>query len=250
MQEKQWFEEWFNSPYYHLLYNNRSEEEAEKFITAVVQKLGIPQQASVLDIACGKGRHSRTLAKLGLNVTGIDLSENSINYAKQFESDHLHFDVWDMRTVYKPNAFDYEFNLFSSFGYFSDTRDDNKALKAFAGNLKPGGTVLIDYINSECAVKNMKTRDIVQRGDIQFHIQKRIEKGFIRKRIEFLANGEDHTYEEQLEVINLLHFTEMLKDAGFELTQTFGDYDLSPYTPGTSMRLILVAKKITPPNLP
>ena len=243
MKHKQWFEEWFNSPYYHLLYSNRSEDEAANFISKVVDKLKMPQKAKILDVACGKGRHSRTLAKLGFDVTGIDLSVNSIEYAKQFENEHLHFEVWDMRKMYKHQQFDYVVNLFSSFGYFDDEHDDAAAIAAFAENLKSGGTVLIDYINTECAIKNMTSKQIVPRGDIQFHVQKKVENGFIKKKIEFLADGENQTYEEQLKVINLLRFKTMLHSAGLELTQTFGDYDLNEFDPGASQRLILVAVK-------
>jgi 2-polyprenyl-3-methyl-5-hydroxy-6-metoxy-1,4-benzoquinol methylase len=239
-----WFEEWFDSPYYHLLYENRSEAEANTFIKKISAALQIPQDAKILDAACGKGRHSLTLAKLGFDVTGIDLSQNSISYAKQFESANLKFAVHDIREVYKKEGFDYVFNLFSSFGYCEDDAEDNKAMKAFAENLKEGGTLVLDYINSEWAVKAMKPRDIIQRGETQFHIKKRIEKGFIKKKIEFLAGGENHTFEEQLKVINLFRFEKMFQEAGFELKKTYGDYELNEFISTSSPRLIMVAQKV------
>ena len=243
MSTKNWFEEWFNSPYYHLLYANRSEAEAENFIKRISEHLQIPNGAKVLDVACGKGRHSKTLAKLGFDVTGIDLSENSIDEARKFNCSNMRFDVWDMRKTYKANAFDFVFNLFSSFGYFEDERDDYACIDAFYENLKPGGTLILDYMNTECAVKNMKPREIVQRDDIQFHIQKKLEMGFIKKKIEFLADGENYTFEEQLKVINQFKFTKMLEDCGFEIQHFFGDYELNEFNPASSMRLIFAAKK-------
>jgi SAM-dependent methyltransferase len=243
MSDKEWYEQWFDSPYYYVLYANRSLEEAKSFIGRIVDKFKIPAGTPVLDAACGKGRHSQTLADFGLNVTGIDLSHNSIAYAKQFENEHLRFEVWDMRQVYKPEAFDYVFNLFSSFGYFDDDQQDYLAIKAFADNLKPGGTLVLDYINTECAVKLLKTREIVQRGDIQFHIQKKVELGFIKKKIEFLANGIDNSYTEQLKIINLYKFEKMFTDAGLTLKETLGDYDLNKFDPMSSARLILIAEK-------
>jgi SAM-dependent methyltransferase len=243
MAEKQWYEEWFDSPYYHILYANRSDNEAESFITKVTAHLQIPQNAKVLDVACGKGRHSKTLAKLGFNVIGIDLSKNSIAEAKQHNCDRLHFEVWDMRQVYKPNFFNYVFNLFSSFGYFDDEADDCRAVQAMYDNLVEGGTLLLDYVNTEWAIKNMKAREIIPRGEIQFHIQKRVEEGFIKKKIEFLVNGEDYSFEEQLKVINQYKFGQMLTSAGFTLLNTYGDYDLNTFNAATSPRLILIAKK-------
>lgn len=243
MADKQWFETWFDSPYYHLLYANRSAEEAEKFISAISEHLRIPDNAKVLDVACGKGRHSKTLARLGFDVTGIDLSKNSIEDAKQYSSDKLHFDVWDMRKTYKEEEFDFVFNLFSSFGYFDNEDDDYAAIQAMYNNLKQGGVLVLDYINTEYAVKHMKDREIIPRGDTQFHIKKRIEQGFIKKKIEFLVNGEDHTYEEQLKVINQFRFDEMLSAADFKLLEVFGDYELNPFNAAVSPRLILVARK-------
>lgn len=243
MPIRNWFEEWFDSPYYHVLYANRSEAEAEDFIKRISEHLHIAAGAKVLDVACGKGRHSKTLVKLGFDVTGIDLSVNSIAEARKFNCDNMRFAVWDMRKTYQPNAFDYVFNLFSSFGYFDDERDDYACINAFYENLKPGGMLVLDYINTECAVKNMKPREIIQRGEIQFHIQKKLEKGFIKKKIEFLVEGEDYSFEEQLKVINQFKFTQMLQQSGFELKHTFGDYQLNTFDSSSSPRLIFVAQK-------
>lgn len=243
MKGNEWFKDWFDSPYYHILYVNRSEQEAEDFIVRLLAQLKIPANSRVLDIACGKGRHSKTLARLGFDVTGIDLSCNSINEARKSACGNLHFHVWDMRNVFQAQSFDVVVNLFSSFGYFDRETDDLAAVKAMYENLKPGGILIIDYLNSEWAVKNMKQREIVPRGEIQFHITKRIEAGFIKKKIEFLAEGENYTYEEQLKVINRFRFEEMLTSVGFTVMEVLGDYELNPFQAGASPRLILIASK-------
>jgi 2-polyprenyl-3-methyl-5-hydroxy-6-metoxy-1,4-benzoquinol methylase len=240
---KQWFEEWFNSPYYHILYQHRDEKEAERFIRKITEYLKLPSSAFLLDAACGKGRHSRTMAQLGYNVEGIDLSANSIVHAKQFENEHLHFTVHDVREVFKSSAFNAVFNLFSSFGYCEDEQEDYKTMNAFAENLKPNGILVLDYINSEWAVKNMKLREIIPREEIQFHIRKKLENGFIKKTIEFIAQGESHSYTEQLKMINLFKFEQMMKKTGLKLLRTFGDYELNEFNSSLSPRLILVAQK-------
>ncbi len=239
----EWFQEWFNSPYYHQLYCNRNETEAEVFIERITASLNMPKRVKVIDIACGKGRHSKTLARLGFNVTGVDLSINSIAEAKSFETEFLRFAVHDMREVYSASEFDFVFNLFSSFGYFENGADDLLTICAMYTNLKPGGKLVIDYLNTEWAVKQMKPREIIQRHEVQFHIKKRIENGFIKKNIDFLANGVNHSYEEKLKILNRFKFEEMLNTAGFNLEKVFGDYDLSDFAPATSPRLILIASK-------
>ncbi len=78
MENHPWFKDWFNSPYYHQLYFNRDEKEAAAFIDKLINYLQPAPNASMLDVACGKGRHSIHLAEKGFDVTGIDLSEDSI----------------------------------------------------------------------------------------------------------------------------------------------------------------------------
>ena len=114
----QWFENWFNTPYYHLLYGNRNYEEAAFFVDNLLQHIDLPKHARCWDLNCGKGRHSVYLHKKGYEVIGTDLSEQSIQEAKHNESESLHFYKHDMRNLFYANYFDVVFNLFTSFGYF------------------------------------------------------------------------------------------------------------------------------------
>ena len=77
-----WFESWFDSPWYPILYAQRDEQEASEFIEKIVVSLNLPPASSVLDLACGRGRHARCMASLGMKVTGVDLSEMSLTYAR------------------------------------------------------------------------------------------------------------------------------------------------------------------------
>ncbi len=243
MSDKSWFEDWFNSPFYHILYANRSEAEAELFIEKIVSFLNIVAGKKVLDIACGKGRHAKTMAKLGLDVTGIDLSPNSICEASISHTANLRFAVWDMRKTYLANSYDVVFNLFSSFGYFKEDKEDLACIQAFADNLKKDGLLVFDYLNTEWAIKNIKPREIIPRGEIQFHIEKKLEEGFIKKKIDFLANGESYSFQEELKIINAYKLKSMLHESGFTILHLFGDYQLQPFESGTSPRLIIVAQK-------
>ncbi|MCS6935281.1 MAG: methyltransferase domain-containing protein [Chitinophagales bacterium] len=238
-----WYSEWFDTPFYHLLYRHRDENEAGQFIRALVAKLHLPPKANVLDVACGKGRHALVLSGLGLNVTGIDLSPNNIAEAKKYSRSNLHFEVSDMRTYLKPNHFDAVFNLFSSFGYFDNADEDMRALQNMYNNLRHGGLLVLDYLNTQHAVANLKPREIINQGDIQFHIQRSVENGYIIKKISFLYQGENYQYEERLRVINRLAFEEMFAACGLTIQHIFGDYTLQSFNPSKSPRLILVGKK-------
>lgn len=105
MAEKSWYKNWFDSPYYHLLYQHRDEEEASQFIRTLINYLKPIHNSTMLDIACGKGRHSIALAEMGFDVTGIDLSWASIEEAKKSEHDKLHFYQHDMRLPFRINYY-------------------------------------------------------------------------------------------------------------------------------------------------
>ena len=72
---QQWYASWFDTPFYHILYKDRDHSEAQLFMDNLTNYLNIPEQGEILDLACGKGRHSMYLNSLGYDVTGVDLSE-------------------------------------------------------------------------------------------------------------------------------------------------------------------------------
>ena len=96
-KENDWFVSWFDSPYYHVLYKNRDDSEAQQFMTRLTDYINLESGDTILDVACGKGRHATFLASLGFQVTGMDLSNNSIEFASQFENENLQFLTHDMR---------------------------------------------------------------------------------------------------------------------------------------------------------
>ena len=84
MASQPWFKDWFNSPYYHQPYFNRDEQEAAVFIDKLIERLHPAAMARMLDVACGKGRHSIHLAQKGFDVTGIDTDIRNIEYLRPF----------------------------------------------------------------------------------------------------------------------------------------------------------------------
>ncbi|MFZ4059577.1 MAG: class I SAM-dependent methyltransferase, partial [Ferruginibacter sp.] len=146
-QKKAWFKDWFNSPYYHQLYNNRDEQEAANFIDQLIDYLQPTTGATMLDVACGKGRHSIQLAAKGFDVTGIDLSEESIQEALKSETDMLHFYKHDMRLPFRINYYDFVFNFFTSFGYFNTAREHHHAIRTMNQAVKHQGCFVMDYLN-------------------------------------------------------------------------------------------------------
>jgi len=244
MLQHDWYENWFNSPYYKILYQNRNEQEAQAFIEKLILFLQPPPGSRMLDIACGEGRYARQLAEHDYDVTGIDISQNSIEQAKASENDHLHFMVQDMRFPFYINYFNYALNFFTSFGYFIHDRDHMMAARSFTAALKKEGILVIDYLNREYVLQHMVQYENVERGSYHFEIKKKLERNHIVKEISFTdANNKARHYTESVAAFSLADFNEMFQKAGMQLVSVFGDYKLSEYEPNSSSRMIMIFKK-------
>lgn len=237
-----WYASWFDTPYYHLLYKDRDHREAALFMNTLTNYLELKQDASILDLACGRGRHAKYLNKIGFDVTGIDLSEESIGYAKQYENDRLYFEVHNMCMPY-PKQFDAVFNLFTSYGYFEEDIENLRTIQAIKAALKPGGFGVIDFLNAKLAIKNLVPKEQKQVDHVLFNIEKYVEDGFIFKNIRFNDDGEDHLYTERVKAITLEDFKNYFKLANVKLQAVFGDYHLNEFNEQTSERLILIFRR-------
>jgi len=199
-----WFESWFDTEYYHILYKERNDEEAQLLMDNLTQYLNLPEEARILDLACGKGRHAIYLNSLGYDVTGIDLSENSITEASAYANEKLHFKVHDMRETCD-EKYDAIFNLFTSFGYFDEDDDNLKTLKAIHNSLTETGFAVIDFMNADYVIDNLVPEEIKT-------------------------------------ALRLADFEKMMEEAGIYLLDIFGDYKLKKFFKTQSERLIMIFK--------
>ncbi len=236
---KDWYSSWFDTPFYHILYKHRDDKEAQAFMENLTSYLNIPQSSSILDLACGKGRHAVYLNSIGYDVTGIDLSEKSIAFAKQFENDTLHFEVHDMREAYA-KQFNAVFNLFTSFGFFEDDEDDLNTIKSIKANLKNNSVGVIDFLNADFVVNNLVKENTKTIDGIDFQLKRYVENGFIVKDISFNAEGQPYHYQELVKALTLNDFERMFAQANIQLLDVFGDYKLNTFNKYSSERLIMI----------
>lgn len=243
MQDQGWFADWFNTEYYHMLYENRNDKEASAFIHRICKLIQIPDQAKVADIACGKGRHSRVLAGMGLKVYGYDLSPNSIKYAAQHSSGTEIFTVHDIRNAYAETGFYTAFNLFTSFGYFQSSEEDQLALMHIYNMLQPGGIFIQDYLNGLPLTHKLPEKNYKKCGEIEFFTEKEWISPNIIKRILVKSPKVDKEYMEKVQVYALEDLVGLHTSAGFVVQNTFGSYELEPYSVGESSRIIIISQK-------
>jgi len=240
----EWFEDWFNSKYYHILYGHRDDLEAHAFITNLSRELNLSPGDHVLDLGCGKGRHARFFNSLGYKVVGADLSCDSIASAREHENETLSFVVHDMRHKLVMRNFDLVVNLFTSFGYFESQTDNLNLLKSVHEYLNAGGRLVIDFLNSEKIINQLVPEEVKRCDGIDFFIERKIESGFIIKTIQFTDNNENFKFLEKVQLLTLTDFEELFLKSGFRILSVFGDYNLGKFEPKNSDRLILIAEKI------
>jgi SAM-dependent methyltransferase len=244
MEEKEWFSAWFDSPYYHILYAKRDENEAARFISSLQEKLQLAPGSRVLDAACGKGRHAITLEQLGFSVDAFDLSPSNIEAAQAFESSRLLFFVHDLREPLPlQNEYEAIFNFFTSFGYFDDMEDNQKAFNTLAGGLKTGGILVLDFFNPTHVLANLVASETVIREGISFQIKRWSEAGYLYKSIDFSDQGKSHSFVEKVELIAKNDFVAYASQAGFQLVDLKGNYSLDSFDERSSPRMIFIWKK-------
>jgi SAM-dependent methyltransferase len=242
MNQKEWFAEWFDTSYYHQLYQNRNEEEASLFISNLLQFLNLPKSSKLLDLACGKGRHSVTLNSHGYEVLGVDLSANSIQQASQFQNETLSFATHDMREEIENKTFDGIFNLFTSFGYFDHESENEKVCAAILHMLAPKGKLVIDFMNAEKVIQNLVEKETKTVGDLTFNLERRYDGKHIFKDIRFHDNGQNFHFTERVQALKLEDFQRLLEKE-FTILETFGTFDLQAFSPNDSDRLIIIAER-------
>ncbi|MGD1839805.1 MAG: SAM-dependent methyltransferase [Thermonemataceae bacterium] len=243
LKEEDWFATWFDSPYYHILYKNRDDKEAQFFMDNLSRFLGITDTDKILDLACGKGRHAIYLNEQGFEVVGVDLSEANIKQANEAANDRLQFFIHDMREVFQAGTFDYVLNLFTSFGYFDTEEENIQAIKASATNLKEGGQLVIDFLNPAYVIPRLVENETKTVDDITFYIQRFVEEGYIVKNIAFEDRGHQFEYQERVKAIDYQVFLKYFKIAEVTVKEVFGNYHLTPFHATESERLIFVLSK-------
>ncbi|HEX6171538.1 MAG TPA: methyltransferase domain-containing protein [Chitinophagaceae bacterium] len=252
MSEQAWYKDWFNSPFYHKLYFERDEKEAEAFILRLIDHLKPATGSYMLDVACGRGRHSRILAKKGFRVTGIDISFDSIAYAKKFvredsfgDHENLEFYRHDMRLPFRVNYFDYAFNFFTSFGYFKTRREHDDAIRTIANGLKPGGIFVIDYLNVHYSEDHLVYNEEKNLNGTTYEIHRWHDETHFFKKITINDPLLHHPidYTEKVSKFSFGDLNDMLSYHGLQVQEVFGDYQMGNYDVRTKPRLIIVARK-------
>ena len=239
-----WYEQWFDTDEYELVYQDRDETEAETLVDLILEVTGVPEGSRILDVGCGRGRHAVEFALRGFDVTGLDLSAPSLEDAR-LRADRAGVELrlieGDMRDPV-PEAFDLVVNLFTAFGYFEAEEDHRRASAAMAGSVDREGWLVQDFLNAPQIRSSLVAADVRTARGWEIRQTRRIRDDRILKRIEFRRDGSSRSFEESVALLELDDFERLYKDAGMEIVDLRGGYDGRPYTPAAP-RLITFARR-------
>lgn len=244
-----WFEEWFDSPLYEKLYAYRNKNEANQLADLIERKIPASSFPNILDLGCGRGRHSITLAERGYNVLGIDLSKDVIHKATEIAQDrklkNLQFEVGDMRRPLD-KTFDAIVNLFTSFGYFLRDNENARVVQSVETMLDESGVFILDYLNAHRVRKDLVPEEEEKFQNLVVHIQREIRGNMVYKHIRFTGEGVDQPieYHERVKLYELDWFKQVFEEKGLDLKQIYGSYEGETFDKEISPRLLMIAKKV------
>jgi SAM-dependent methyltransferase len=188
----------------------------------------------VLDLCCGFGRITLELARRGFSPTGVDITEAYLAAAREdaaYEKLDIEFVHADARSFRRPGFFDAAVNLYISFGYFEDPRDDRLMVKNVYDSLKPGGVFIIETLGKEIAVRDFVEAEWFERaGALVLTQYAPLDSwGSLQNRWILLKEGRriERTFTQRLYAASELRT--LLLEAGFSSVELYGGWDESPY---------------------
>jgi SAM-dependent methyltransferase len=236
-----WFEDWFGEEYL-ALYEHRDHHEAREVVALIAERMGEVGDAPVLDLACGAGRHQRTLSDRGWWTVGLDLSPSLLRAARA-EDRSAPLVRADMRELpFADGSFALVVNLFTSFGYFRDDAQHLRVLREVARVTRPGGWFVLDYLHAEQLRRSLVSHDERTVGTVTVEQEREISADgrFVRKTITIGDLG--RTFVERVRLFEPAELTALCTEAGFSVQAVLGDYDGSALCPD-SPRAILFSRR-------
>lgn len=249
--DPRWYRGFFDREWLEFRDEVSPPERTQREVDFALEVLELQPGARVLDVACGHGRHSLELARRGFRVTGIDLSEPSIELARATaaaEGLGAEFLVADMREIPFEGEFDAAFNLFTAFGYLESEDEDQRALDAIARALRPGGAFLIETIDAVRLLRVYRDQGWNEHADGTVMLEQR-EYDFLSGRNEVVwtfvrTDGSRSELRHSLRLYTPAELAAMYRRAGLEVERAWGSWDggeLAFTTAG--IRLLLLGRK-------
>ncbi len=241
-----WYKDWFSSEGYLKVYSHRDDVEAEILAELIMKNINLNNDASVLDMACGAGRHSIALAKRGFKVTAVDLSERLLIEARknsQIAGVEINYMLSDIREFNSEYKFDLALNLFTSIGYFDEDNENFSVIKKAYDLLKKNGYFVLDYFNKDYLVKNLVPTSVISVNGDRIVQNRSIKGNRVVKNITIAKNSQVNEFYESVRLFSFDELSETLSKTGFKIEKVLGDFKGNIFDKTISSRIIFIAKK-------
>ncbi len=268
-----WYENFFHGVSLDLWRKAISPEQTKTEGEFLVKALDRTPGSHLLDVPCGNGRLSFELSRRGYRVTGVDISEEFIEEAREsipvrsldapvYPSSTyevraglnpgpdaggndsvlpVEFILGDMRTVEGEATYDGAFCFGNSFG-FLEYRDMEDFLRAVSRALKPRARFIVETgMAAESILPKFEEEASHQIEDILLTIKERYiaEESCIDTEYVFERNGKVETRKAKHWIYTVAEIRRMLERAGFGVTELFSSLDRSPYTLGSDELFVI-----------
>ena len=249
MPAQEWFESFFVLGRYADVLAAIPAERTEREVSFMAGALGLPEGARILDLCCGVGRHTISLAQRGYEMAGLDLNADALAVARKRAEEAgvgVLFHEAEMRSIPYSGELDAVINIFSSWAYYPTDEEDAEVLLAVSRSLQPGGLFLLDTGNRERTFRQYRASDWESEPDGTLVLTRReLDLATSRHRVTDLLVHPDGSRSErwhQFRFYSLTELIHMLSEAGLCFRQAWGDFDASPYTL-EGRRMIVLAQK-------
>jgi 2-polyprenyl-3-methyl-5-hydroxy-6-metoxy-1,4-benzoquinol methylase len=223
-------------------------EYTQKEIDFIHRIVSIPDQARILDIPCGFGRHSIALASQGFKLTSVDMSLQYIDRLR-IEAGRGSLDVealnMNMLEFMQDSTFDLTLCLGNSFNYFAH-EEMKKFVAVLAGSLKKGGFLLVNTGSlAESAFLNQQKQNWMEVGNILFLMNHDYDcmLGVLKTEMQFIRNGEREKKTAYHFTYTLAEIVRLLAKEGMLLKAAYGDLEGNDFILGSHQAYILLEKK-------
>lgn len=247
-----WWRHHFDEAYLRLHDPLFPEAESRRQAGALLELLGLPLGARILDAPCGWGRHANLLAGAGLDAVGADLSPDFLlRAARDGAQDadaagRARYAAADIRYLPFPDAaFDAVINVHTSLGLFEDEADDLRLLGEARRVLRPGGWFLLESMHRDDVMTSYAERDAWTLPDgTEVRVRRRFDPvaGVSHEVMRWRRGAEEGEKRHSLRLRTATEVRRLLHAASFEPLSWYGDWDGSPLRRDSEC-LIVVAQR-------